>query len=96
MEEDKKKVSLEELKDVSGGSLRYTERLLRQAGIYMQHEDGTPGSFGILWNSGDYYFQGKKLTEEEIDKLIYYGCVHGCPAASLQDAIEDYDTWPRR
>lgn len=27
----------------------------------MKKEDGSPGSFGYIWNTGDYYWKGKKF-----------------------------------
>jgi hypothetical protein len=83
----------ENLEKVAGGSIARPESRIREAGIDLIKEDGTPGEFGYLWNTGDYYFQGKKLNDEEISVLICYASRHGQPAPSLEFAIEDDKTW---
>ena len=103
MEETNKKipevnpeVKPEDLDKVVGGSIERPEKQIRAAGIDLIKEDGTPGEFGYLWNTGDYYFQGKKLNDEEIDVLIDYGLLHNHPAPSLEVAIEVMKEWRNR
>jgi hypothetical protein len=89
-------VKPEELEKVAGGSIERPEKHIREAGIDLIKEDGTPGEFGYLWNTGDYYFQGKKLNDKEIDVLIDYGLLHNHPAPSLKVAIEVMKEWRNR
>lgn len=89
MEENKKNLSPEELDNVSGGSIAYPEEKVKKAGVYLQYEDGTPGSFGYLWNSGNYYFKGREISETDLELLIYYSEKYGFPAPSVQEARSD-------
>ena len=96
MEENKNnnpEIKPEDLEKVAGGSIKHREKHIREAGIDLIKKDGTPGEFGYLWNTGDYYFQGKKLNDEEISVLLRYSWRHGQPAPSLKFAIEDDKTW---
>lgn len=54
---ENKELNTNDLEQVSGGSIFNRESSIRDAGIELRYEDGTPGSFGIFYNSGDYYFQ---------------------------------------
>ncbi|MBR0417670.1 MAG: hypothetical protein IJI66_00705 [Erysipelotrichaceae bacterium] len=58
---DKNKLNIEDMKDVNGGSIWVSEDRAKAIGVELRNEDGTPGEFGYLWNSGDYYFNGQKL-----------------------------------
>ena len=90
MEEIKKELKKEELEQASGGSIFYIESVIRGAGIDLLKEDGTPGEFGYIWNTGDYYFQGKKIDSLDIKALLQYKDNHGAPAPSLQEAWDSY------
>ena len=56
---ENKELNTNDLEQVSGGSIFNRESSIRDAGIELRYEDGTPGSFGIFYNSGDYYFQNR-------------------------------------
>ena len=59
------KMSLDELDAVSGGNIfTMTENEAKRAGIELIKEDGTPGEFHWYYNTGDYYFDGKKIDYE--------------------------------
>ena len=45
----------EDLKNVNGGSWFISEEDGKKAGLTLQSEDKTPGSWAYLCNSGDYY-----------------------------------------
>jgi hypothetical protein len=90
MEEIKKELKKEELEQASGGSIFYIESVIRGAGIDLLKEDGTPGEFGYIWNTGDYYFQGKKIDSLDIKALTQYKENHGTPAPSLKAAWDSY------
>ena len=86
MEEIKKELKKEELEQASGGSIFNIESVIRGAGIDLLKEDGTPGEFGYIWNTGDYYFQGEKIDSLDIKALTQYKKNHGSPAPSLKAA----------
>ena len=90
MEEIKKELEQEELEQASGGSIFNIESVIRGAGIDLLMEDGTPGEFGYIWNTGDYYFQGKKIDSLDIKALTQYKENHGTPAPSLKAAWDSY------
>ena len=90
MEEIKKELEQEELEQASGGSIFYIESVIRGAGIDLLKEDGTPGEFGYLWNTGDYYFQGQKIDSKDIKALVQFRKNHGAPAPSLKAAWDSY------
>ena len=77
------------IEKVNGGSWRVPEEKARIIGLELIKEDGVPGEFGYLWNSGDYYFKGKKLSEDELLDLLYFYDVEGHPAETLEQA-KDY------
>jgi len=90
MGEIKKGLEQEELEQASGGSIFNIESVIRGAGIDLLREDGTPGEFGYIWNTGDYYFQGKKIDSKDIKALTQYKQNHGEPAPSLKAAWDSY------
>ena len=96
MDDTKNEMNKEQLDQVAGGSFVYPEDKVKKAGVYMQYADGTPGSFGYIWNSGDYYFKGKKITEEQLDCLIEFSERYGFPAPTYEDAYRDHRFQIRR
>ena len=87
MEEIKKELNAEELEEASGGSIFNRESSIRGAGIELWEEYGkTPGSFGNLWNSGDYYFKGQKIDLGDVNILEFYHDGTGEVAPSLKEA----------
>ena len=93
MEDQKKELNTDTLEEVSGGSFVHTEASIREAGIDLLLDDGkTPGEFGYLWNTGDYYFKGKKLKDDDIRALQKYQDHYGQIAPSLDAAWDYYNT----
>lgn len=87
MEETRKELNAEELEKASGGSIFNRESSIRDAGIELWEEYGkTPGSFGYLWNSGDYYFKGQKIDLGDVNILEFYRNGTGEVAPSLKEA----------
>ena len=65
VEEAPRKMELDELDAVSGGNIfTMNEDEAKRAGIELIKEDGTPGEFHWYYNTGDYYFDGKKIDYE--------------------------------
>lgn len=83
-------LKIEELELVNGGSIFRRESEIRAAGIDLLKDDGTPGEFGYIWNTGDYYFNGQKLGSGEVDALLYYRTKMGIVAPSVKTAHDFY------
>ncbi|MBE8949027.1 MAG: hypothetical protein SR3Q1_00280 [Quinella sp. 3Q1] len=62
----------DELEQVAGGSFRVSEDNAKKAGIYLLKEDGTPGEWGNLWNTGDYYFGEEKITQSAARCIVTF------------------------
>ncbi|MBR1645918.1 MAG: hypothetical protein IJ685_03975 [Selenomonadaceae bacterium] len=62
----------EELDGVAGGSIRVPEELAKKAGLTLVNEDGSPGKWGNLWNTGDYYWRGNKISDEDAHNIIHF------------------------
>ena len=77
-----------ELNDVNGGSWLVTEERAAALGITLRNEDGTPGEFGYLWNTGDYYLGDRKLDSNEVARLTDFYDAHGYAAKSVEEAFE--------
>ena len=76
-EENLKKINAEleklnddELDQVAGGSAFVTEKEAKQCGLTLKKSDGSPGSFGYLWNTGDYYWKGAKIDDDDAHKIV--------------------------
>ena len=80
----------ETLSEVSGGSWFITEEDGRNAGLELRREDGTAGSWGYLYNEGDYYWRGRKLTVTEANALVHYYADYRKQPDSLEDAVNLY------
>ena len=52
-----------QLDEVVGGSWRIPEDGGKKAGLSLRKSDGSPGSWGYLWNSGDYFWRGNKVSD---------------------------------
>ena len=93
MEDQKRELNIDTMEEVTGGSFVHTEASIREAGIDLLLDDGkTPGEFGYLWNTGDYYFKGKKLKDDDIRALQKYQDHYGQIAPSLDAAWDYYNT----
>ena len=90
---EKKKLSEEDLNDVSGGSWNITEERGKRAGLSLRKEDGSAGSWGYLWNSGDYYWRGMKLTVHEAEAIDFFTYDTGRQPDSVSEAVQYYDEW---
>ena len=85
------KLSDEELEGVAGGSWYITEEQAQKAGLTLKKEDGSPGSFGYLWNTGDYYWNGEKLSPSDAYDVIYFVKWNGRQPGSIEEANDYYD-----
>ena len=92
-EENLKKINTElekltddELDQVAGGSWYIKEKDAKLAGITLKKEDGSPGSFGYLWNTGDYYWNGEKLSPSDAYDVIYFTEYNGRQPSSIEEA----------
>ena len=65
-------MSDDELDNVAGGSIRVPEELAKKAGLTLVNEDGSPGEFGTFWNTGDYYWRGNKISDEDAHNIIHF------------------------
>lgn len=93
---ENKELNTNDLEQVSGGSIFNRESSIRDAGIELRNEDGTPGSFGIFYNSGDYYFQNQKIDQKDVDALEKYYEKFGTVAPSLAEARKKYPKFNHR
>lgn len=92
MEKDMKELNTEELEKASGGSIFNRESSILNAGIELWKEYGkVRGEFGNLWNSGDYYFKGKLVDQDQIDALEYYRDKNNAVAPSVDVAVTFYN-----
>ena len=92
------KLSDAELDKVAGGSWYITEESAKMAGIKLLKEDGSPGSFGYLWNTGDYYWKGQKISSGDAYDVIFFVNSNGYQPDSIREANQYYadntDDWP--
>ena len=65
-------LSDDELEQVAGGSIRVPEELAKKAGLTLVNEDGSPGEFGYFCNTGDYYWRGNKISDEDAHNIIHF------------------------
>ena len=86
--DENKKIESENLENVSGGSMWIREEKAKACGIELLNEDGTPGEWGYLYNTGDYYLNGRKLTQYETARLLDFYEVNGYPAKSVEECEE--------
>ncbi|MBR4153400.1 MAG: bacteriocin [Selenomonadaceae bacterium] len=84
------KLTDEELDQVVGGSWYITEEQAKKSGLTLKKEDGSPGSFGYLWNTGDYYWNGEKLSPSDACHVIYFVKCNGRQPSSIKEANEYY------
>ena len=91
-------LSDEELDKVAGGSWYISEKEAKMAGIKLLKEDGSPGSFGYIWNTGDYYWNGKQISSSDAHDIIYFVKTNDYQPRSIQEArnfyANDTDNWP--
>ena len=80
------KLSDEELEGVAGGSWYITEEQAQKAGLTLKKEDGSPGSFGYLWNTGDYYWNGQKISWTDAGYVSNFTEWNGRQPSSIDEA----------
>lgn len=80
------KLTDEELDQVAGGSWYITEEQAQKSGLTLKKEDGSPGSFGYLWNTGDYYWNGEKIKWTDARVIEYFVRSNGRQPSSLDEA----------
>ena len=80
------KLSDEELDKVAGGSWYISEKEAKMAGIKLLKEDGSPGSFGYLWNTGDYYWKGEKISWTDAGYVSNFTEWNGKQPGSIDEA----------
>ena len=80
------KLTDEELDKVAGDSWLITEKEAKMAGLTLKKEDGSPGSFGYLWNTGDYYWKGKKISLTDAYDVTYFVKWNGRQPRSIEEA----------
>ena len=90
LEEEKTgKIPLDELDAVSGGNIfTMSENEAKRAGIKLIKEDGTPGEFHWYYNTGDYYFDGKKIDYETARDIYNVTVTHICGPWQIRDYDE--------
>ena len=89
-DKDKNMLDDKQLKDVDGGSWYITEEDGRAAGLELRNIDGTAGSWGYLWNSGDYYWRGKALDITEANAIVMFTKDMGRQPDSIEEATDKY------
>ena len=86
--EELEKLSDDELEQVAGGSFRLTEEQAKKYEISLIKEDGSPGEFGYLWNTGDYYWHHQKISNEDIQCIKNFVNRKGYQPNNLREAKE--------
>ena len=79
-------LSDDELEQVAGGSIRVTEENAKIAGVKLLKEDGSPGSFGVFWNTGDYYWRGQKISNQDAWNIDYFTRKKGYQPDNIRQA----------
>ncbi len=84
---DPNELNQNDMEQASGGSLFNREDSIRNAGIELWKEYGkVPGEFGNIWNTGDYYFNGQKIGQGDVNVLEKYYDKYHEVAPSLEEA----------
>ena len=88
----KRELNIDALNMVAGGSIFNRESSITEAGIELWEVYGEKrGEFGNFYNSGDYYFKGERIDQDQIDVLEYYYRKIGEVAPSLKEAEAYYN-----
>ena len=80
----------EELAQVSGGSIWLKEADGKAAGISLRNEDGSAGSWGYLWNTGDYYWRDEKLSFHDATVVATFTKRFGHQPDTVKEALSWY------
>lgn len=89
-DKENKKLNDEQLKEADGGSWYITEEDGRAAGLELKNLDGSPGSWGYLYNSGDYYWKGHYLEITEANAIVMFTKDMGRQPNSIKEATDKY------
>lgn len=82
------KIDDKNMNEVNGGSWVISEKEGKAAGLTLVNDDGSPGSWGTLWNTGNYYFQGQELAQYEASAVVRFYNNKGRPPKNLEEALE--------
>jgi hypothetical protein len=78
----------QEIKNTADGyQWHITEKEAAGAGLALRKDDGSPGEWGHLWNTGQYVFQGKVVTLAEARALLKFSEHNKCPARNMDEAM---------
>ncbi len=69
-----------------GHQWHITEQEGARAGLTLQMDDGSPGEWGHLFNTGRYCFRGRAVTLEEARALLRFSEREKRPARDLDEA----------
>ena len=84
------KVKDEALNEVNGGSWFITEEDGKAAGLELRKLNGDEGSWGYLYNTGDYYWRGHYLTLEEANCIVHFTKDYHRQPNSIKEAVDLY------
>ena len=91
----RKMLTVDEMNMVAGGSIFHKEDDVTAAGIELWEVYGEKrGEFGYIYNTGDYYFKGRKLESSEATALEHYTKKKGVVAPSVEEAVHWYRNRP--
>lgn len=80
-----------EQEQVNGGSIWNNESSIKEAGIELwKVYNQIPGDFGFFSNTGDYYFNGQRVDQSQINALEYYRKNKKVVAPSIEEAVAFY------
>ena len=69
----------------------FQRRTEKKAGLTLRKENQEPGSWGYLYNEGDYYWNGQKLSPSEANAIVHYVKDYGFQPKTLQEALDKYN-----
>ncbi len=82
------KMNEKDMQKVNGGSWVIPEEDGKAAGLTLVNDDGSPGSWGTFYNSGNYQFQGKELAQYEAIAVLHFYTYFGRAPKTLEEALE--------
>ena len=78
------------LENVNGGSWFITEEDGKEAGLALKNIDGAAGSWGYLYNSGDYYWRGHCLGLREANAIFHFTKDMHRQPNTIKEAVDRY------
>ena len=79
------------LEGVAGGSWKVPEGVGKAVGLTLKKANGAPGEWGYLWNTGDYYWRGNKISDYEAYAITKYYEDLGREPSVLSEAVRHYE-----